>query len=442
MKRKKEIVRKAAALVLASAAALSISFGADALIEPDIDIPYFSQTDEDVNVSEISKEKAYVGESVLLRALSEGLDESKCRYAFYVKMPGESWSELRSFEKTKVFRWYARKSGAFEFCVKIKCDLRVYKKYFKLEVTRKLVNNSLIGSSVLKLGDTLELSGIGDGEGTLKYAFCVKHEDDTEWKTLSGFGSASRVQWTPVSSGAYDICIKIKDSTDGVKKKYFKLNVYEVSVCTPSEFKILVKAPITSPYLWTCCMSDEEILDYTVTEKGISIDSQGPYVILEYRFRTATTGRTDLNLIYNSYGNKDCVLKYDVSVDQNFNYKITPVSGDYYDEDLPEPVKIAGSFDINLIKADKGYQWKYSISDNNIVEAETAVPSSSFENFRFSVFRSGSFTLTFTCTSNTDMTEKYRLIYDIYVDDEMNISVLNTDGIYDKDTEFPEIITG
>ena len=62
---------------------------------------------------------------------------------------------------------------------------------------------------------------------TAPYTFAVhfKKAASKNWSTAQAFKSNSIIKITPTAAVKYDICVKVKDSTGKIKKKYFVLTV-------------------------------------------------------------------------------------------------------------------------------------------------------------------------------------------------------------------------
>ena len=61
--------------------------------------------------------------------------------------------------------------------------------------------------------------------------------------------------------------------------------------------------------------------------------------------------------------------------------------------------------------------------------------------FQFHTLREGYVTLTLSCSSVTSMTDSYKLIYNLYVDKDLNVKMRDCDGYYIEDRELPGLIT-
>ncbi len=54
-----------------------------------------------------------------------------------------------------------------------------------------------------------------------------KNTSSSTWTTLQSYSVSDTVTLTPPESGTYEICVKVKDSSGTVAKKYFVLTVEE-----------------------------------------------------------------------------------------------------------------------------------------------------------------------------------------------------------------------
>ena len=89
-----------------------------------------------------------------------------------------------------------------------------------------LVNNSKMSATSITLGSSVTLTGAASG-GTspYTYAFLYKKTSQSKWTNTQDFASNSKVTIKPASEGTYDVCIKVKDKTGTIEKKYFTLKV-------------------------------------------------------------------------------------------------------------------------------------------------------------------------------------------------------------------------
>ena len=92
--------------------------------------------------------------------------------------------------------------------------------------TEQLVNNSTLSATSISLGNTVTATGNATGgTGTYTYAVYYKQTAQTKWTTAQNFGTNSTVTFKPAKAATYNVCVKVKDSTDTIEKKYFKVTV-------------------------------------------------------------------------------------------------------------------------------------------------------------------------------------------------------------------------
>ena len=89
-----------------------------------------------------------------------------------------------------------------------------------------LTNNSTISATSITLGETVTLTGKATG-GTSPYTYAMlyKKKTDTKWTTKQDFKENATVSIKPANAVEYDVCIKVKDTTGTVEKKYFSVTV-------------------------------------------------------------------------------------------------------------------------------------------------------------------------------------------------------------------------
>ncbi len=441
--RNQKIVKRIITVILS--AMLIFSAGVTVNAEPlrDLIVSTLAENDDNsINNSYISAQRIYSGETIVLHAAPKGVDPSKCTYAFYFRPKGLMWFNLQAYSDVQDCYWSPSTLGDYEVCIKIKYGRTIGKKYFDVRVTRDLVARPYVSTAFIQLGNTVELNAPYEGGyGNVSCAFYYKMKDDFSWNTLSDYGPADFIKWKPSKTGEYDLCIKIADEDGHYKEGYYSLTVSDVLPRTPTEFIITVKSPIASPYFWKCSFTDSDILDYYVTEKPAALEALKTYVLLEYHFRTKAAGRTDIELSYDTYNGDKYSLSYDVTVDRNLSYSIKDTTGTYIEKQLPKAEQVSSSFSVSVSKPGAGSHWTCDISDNLIADIDKVDTDDAYEDtYKFVVFRKGSFTLTFTCNSAADRTDKYKLIYDLKVDDALNVTVFNKDGIYIDYTELPDIV--
>ncbi len=444
---RKRIISAAAAVILSLTLVCSAPLSAEALtinpIEQIIAALLGNKEDDSINVSSVSAEKILLGDTLMLYGDAAKADPAKCEYAYYVRHKGLMWTTLKTYGKDRSCEWTPDEMGDYEICIKVKYGKTIGKKYFDIRVTSELFNESYISTTFVQQGGSLELTARSHGGfGNTSYAFLYRRQQDIDWTALSGFSTAEFIKWKPIQAGDYDICIKAKDDDGQIKEKYFELTVSEPQLKTPTEFTLTVRSPVSSPYFWECETEDRNILEYYVTEKPAEIEKLRTYVVLEYHFRTVSAGVTSIRLSYDSHNGKQYQLDYNVTVDKNLNYTVSEGIGEYSEPVIPEPEQIKKKFSISVPQAEAGTRWKYEVSDSLVADI---VPSSHDEDeyvtYNFEAVRQGCVTVTLSCVSVTGRKEIYKLIYDIYVGEGLEISVRNADGFYAEGEPLPYVDT-
>ena len=119
-------------------------------------------------------------------------------------------------------------TGTKDVCIKVKDSAgTVEKKYFTVKVTSgALTNNSKISATSVTLGNSITLTGAASGgSGSYKYAAYYKSSSASTWNTKQEFNANNSISIKFTGKGTKDVCIKVKDSSGTVAKKYFTVTV-------------------------------------------------------------------------------------------------------------------------------------------------------------------------------------------------------------------------
>lgn len=443
MKRKLWTIGLACLAILLSLGSASVAVSAESIY--DLLVAELKESmKEAVNTSYLSAEKLMLGDTLTMYGQSEGVDPAKCQYAFYVRVKGLVWLNLQKYSAETVCTWTPTATADYEVCIKVKHGTKITKKYFDVRVTQPLESRAYVSTSYVTLGDSVTLTGMAEGGfGQISYGFYYQSDEDYSWTTLSDYSPASNIVWKPQRAGTYQLCIKIKDDDDQLDEKYTTLTVAPSTSKTPTSFTVTVKSPISSPYFWQCAIEDEELIGYEITDQTVMVEELKTYVLREYRFTTLSAGRTSVCLSYDTHSGQRYALNYDITVDKNLNYTINTSDGSYFDnERLPKLQPINSHFSVTLPGDTGAGRWKCEISNNLVAETDSSLTHSGEDNtFAFTVLREGHFTVTFRCTSTASMTDQYRLIYNLYADESLQVTVVDRDGYYIEDTWWPEVVT-
>lgn len=190
-------------------------------------IPFRSIDVSVMNSSSISSENIYLGDKIILRGNAFG-GSGNFQYAYYYKKTTDKkWVTAKGFSETTSVSIKPAMANDYEICIKAKdADGKVEKKYFQVKVAPKLVNQSSVNAENIKLGKKVGLRGAASGgSGDYTYAYYYKKTTDRKWVTAADFSNCTFFNIKPAMAKDYDICIKVKDSSGKVEKKYFTVKV-------------------------------------------------------------------------------------------------------------------------------------------------------------------------------------------------------------------------
>lgn len=440
MKKRRALIRLAAVLAALAIVFPSSSMQANAFFD-NLFGSEQSNKNQGFNESVISSDDIIIGESIGLTARVRGLSESWCEYAFFVQKEGEAWKTIQGYTHRKTCSYTPDEAGSYRFCIKIRWLGIVNKKYFDVTVSMPLVNSSLVSTTeVVKEKPVKLYARAKGGRGETEYSFQMKRQEAEEWKNLSEFGGADYLQWSPRETGDYDIRISARDEKGRTSDKYFSLTVTEKPKRESAEFTITVEAPISSPYFWSCKTNDEDIIRCVGFTDSFGSDMLHPVILRTYRFRAVASGASKITLSYVPCGKEANIIEYDVVSDKNLILRTEKVNGSSTEKNYPELQQVKKSFSISVEKCSSEYEWKYEIGNNLCAEFDkTVIGSENTDTFCFNTLRKGKTTLMLTCSSRSNMYDKYLIFYQLEIDDKLNVSVINSDGIYIDGAEIPEV---
>ena len=173
-----------------------------------------------------SSKSITLGQTVTLQGAAAG-GSGGYKYSYLYRIGGKgSWKTLKSFSTTASLKFTPAEEGDYEICIKSKDSYgTIAKLYFDLAV-RELKNHSSLSADSVKEGGKVTLKGAaGGGNGTYSYGYYVQSPGSDKWQTLKDFSTAKSYSFKPSKVGTYNVCIKVKDSTGTIVKKYMALEV-------------------------------------------------------------------------------------------------------------------------------------------------------------------------------------------------------------------------
>ena len=224
-----------------------------------------------VNVSAISADEIVLGDTLTVNAAATGGKGDYTYAVYYKKTSDTKWTTKQDFTDSAQVTIKPANATTYDVCAKVKDESgKVVKKYFTLNVTPKLENISEISADEITLGDTLTVKASATGgKGNYTYAVYYKKTSDTKWTTKQNFTDNAQVSIEPTKAAAYDICVKVRDESNKIVKKYFTLNV-TAKLENISEIS-----------------ADEITLGDTLTVKAAATGGKGNYTYAVYYKKTS-----------------------------------------------------------------------------------------------------------------------------------------------------------
>ena len=177
------------------------------------------------NKSTVSSRFIYLGNEVNINGKATG-GIGKYSYAYYQKrQEDDKWCMVKDFSEESTASFKPLKATNYDVCIKVKDEKGNIKKVYEtVEVCPKLVNNSRISETYVKVGDMIKLVAAAQGgAGKYQYSFYVKGENSSNWTTMKDFGYSTTAVFTAMKATTYDVCVKVRDFYGKVGKKYFKV---------------------------------------------------------------------------------------------------------------------------------------------------------------------------------------------------------------------------
>ena len=180
------------------------------------------------NKSTLSADTITLGNTVTVKCNASG-GSGFYNYAVYYKKTSDSkWTTKQDYKSTSTVTIKPAKATVYDICVKVKDNTgREVKKYFKLNVINApLANNSKLSTTSIKRGESITAQAIAaGGTAPYQYAFYYKKTTQSTWTTKQDFSSNATTSIKPANDGTYSICVKVKDNTGTIVKKYFTVTV-------------------------------------------------------------------------------------------------------------------------------------------------------------------------------------------------------------------------
>ena len=215
------------------------------------------------NNSTISATTITKGSSITLKGAASG-GKSPYKYGYYIKKSTSSnYSTIKSFSTATSVTYTPYSTGTYNIMIKVQDAsgtkaAKTFMLYVKAPTTTTtLTNKSTVSATTITKGSKVTLKGAASGgKSPYKYGYYIKKSTSSNYSTIKSFSTATSVSYAPVSTGTYNIMIKVQDASG---KKVAKT------------FKLYVKAPTTTPTVLT----NKSTLSATTTTLGKSITITG-----------------------------------------------------------------------------------------------------------------------------------------------------------------------
>ena len=235
------------------------------------------------NNSTISSTQLNLGDTLKINGAASG-GSGGYTYEFYYKQSqNANWRKISADPAAVSVTLKPQYLTTYDIMVTVKDgNAQVVSKTFKVTVSEELKNNSAISTTQLIKGETLTLTGAASGgSGEYKYAFYYKQASTTGWRVIGElYGTATTATLKPSYLTEYDIMIRVKDSTNKMVSKTFKVTVSE---------ELKNNSTISTTQL---------IKGETLTLTGAAEGGSGEYKYAFYYKQASTTGWRAIGELY------------------------------------------------------------------------------------------------------------------------------------------------
>lgn len=92
----------------------------------------------------------------------------------------------------------------------------------------ELENDSNLSTDIIRIGNTLNVYGYAQGgDGNYTYAVLYKKKSDKKWTVKQNYSTNDIIAIKPAKATDYDVCVKVKDGTGKIVKRFFEIHVNE-----------------------------------------------------------------------------------------------------------------------------------------------------------------------------------------------------------------------
>ena len=183
-----------------------------------------------VNISEISSDTTMVGDKVKITADAKG-GTGYYQYAVYYKTSdAENWKVLSKYSDIRTVYYKPAAAGSYNILTKVKDSSgKIVTKTFSVtvkEADKKLQINPILKSAAIYAGEAVRLDVFATGgTGYYVYYCLIQKPGDVDWTVVRSASADNEIVFSVPESGAYRLCVKVKDSNGAIAKKYYDITV-------------------------------------------------------------------------------------------------------------------------------------------------------------------------------------------------------------------------
>ena len=180
------------------------------------------------NNSTLSATSISLGGTVTVKCAATGGTTPYQYQVVYKQTSQTKWTTAQSYGTNATVTVKPGAATTYDICAKVKDNNGTeVKKFFTLTVkANPLTNNSKLSATSITLGNTVTATAAATGgTGSYTYAFYYKQKAQSTWTEAKAFSSTKSVSIKPAKATAYNVCIKVKDSSGTIEKKYIDLTV-------------------------------------------------------------------------------------------------------------------------------------------------------------------------------------------------------------------------
>ena len=201
------------------------------------------------NNSTLSAISIAFGDTVTATGKASGGTGSYQYQVVYKKSSDSKWTTAQAYKANSTVTFKPASMTKYDVCVKVKDSAGTeVKKFFTVTVGSSPYPTVAmsISATQINLGETVTAKATASS-GTYKFAFLYKQKAQSNWTTAKDFSSATSAVIKPAKATTYNICIKAKDSSGNIQKKYFELTVVNKLTNTSkiSSTTLTIGKPIT-----------------------------------------------------------------------------------------------------------------------------------------------------------------------------------------------------